>query len=137
MARSVSTTCQDCRTDWTHLKGKAWDIRVTYMPDDPEDQRWLTWSCPDCGWQAKAIDIHTVVKLIAWGVPVDDLSLVTLDPAPVGLTRVTAFELEHTVLLLRDQLCGPDNRPVIDSVLNAVLDTWTTRRRVNPPKAGE
>ena len=134
MARSVSTTCQECHTDWTHLKGTGWDIRVVYMPDDPEDQRWLNWSCPDCGWQAKAIDIDTVVKLIGWGVPVDDFSDITLEPAPVGLTPVSPWELAHTVLMLRDQLCGPDNRPVIDSVLHAVLDTWTTRRRVNPPE---
>ena len=135
MARNIKTTCVECRTEWVHLKGKRWDVRVTYMPDDPEDQRWLTWSCHDCGWQAKAIDIDCVVKLIAWGVPVDDLTTVELEAPPTGLPPLTMWEVAHATLLLRDQLTSPSGRPVIDSVLNHVLDVWTPpRTRVDPPE---
>lgn len=77
----VAATCQECKTP--RQLGFAAAVtdgyHVTHMPDETT---WLTWRCPQCGWQATQIPPSWLHKhtttLRRVGMPTVDLS--DIDP---------------------------------------------------------
>ena len=79
----TETICLRCNTTWLW----AYPAATMQMICQPDENTWLWWECPDCGWQTEPLDQKAVQWSVAIGIPWHDWSLAGDTPQPCTLVE--------------------------------------------------